>query len=37
MHKPHNGIIYMAALPKLSVMQLPELDDGKVTTDTTVK
>ena len=25
--RPHRGIIYMAALPKLKVMQLPELDD----------
>ncbi len=24
---PHHGIIYMAALPKLTVMQLPELDN----------
>ena len=25
--RPHRGIIYMSALPKLTVMQLPELDD----------
>lgn len=25
--KPHHGIIYMAVLPKLSVMQLPDLKE----------
>jgi hypothetical protein len=24
---PHHGVIFMAALPKLTVMQLPEMAD----------
>ena len=27
MDKPHHGIIYMSVLPKLSVMQLPDLEE----------